>query len=505
MKIFSTRDIKTLDSLTIEYEPITSIDLMERAAHVLTEAFMMRWGSDTPVVVFAGPGNNGGDALAMARMLGEAGYEVEAYLFDTKGSLSPDCETNKQRLDGVWGVTLHEITTQFAPPVLTDAHVLLDGLFGSGLNKPLSGGFAAVVKYINASAATVVSIDVPSGLMGEDNTHNTRAHIVRADLTLSLQLPKLAFFFAENEEVVGEWQLLDIGLSERAMAETETDYLLTEHDDIAGMLKPRTRFAHKGTFGKALLVAGSRGMAGASVLAAKACLRSGVGTLTVHLPRCNNEIMQVAVPEAMTRLDVAEHCFSSPLDADEFRAVAVGPGIGRAVDTEIALSELISSCSNPMVVDADALNILSGHRSHLSQLPAGSILTPHPAELERLVGKCASSYERLSRARELASNCNLYVVLKGAYSAVVTPEGKCYFNPTGNPGMATGGSGDVLTGVILALLAQGYGSEQAARIAVYVHGLAGDIAKERYGEIGMTAGDIVSCLPAAWKRLVERS
>ncbi len=504
MKIFLTRDIKTLDSRTIEYEPISSIDLMERAARALTEAITERWGEETPVAVFAGPGNNGGDALAVARMLGELGYEVEVYLFDTQGKLTPDCEINKERLEGVPGVTLHEITSQFVPPVLTASHLVLDGLFGSGLNKPLSGGFAAVVKYINASPSTVVSIDIPSGLMGEDNTFDVRAHIVRASLTLSLQLPKLAFLFAENEEYVGEWRLLNIGLSERAIAETETDYRLTEHDEVMQMLKRRSRFAHKGNFGRALLIAGSRGMAGASVLAAKACLRSGVGTLTVHVPYGNNAIVQTAVPEAMTRVDADEVCFSSSLDTDGYRAVAVGPGLGRAAVTEEALFELISDCRIPMVVDADALNILSGHRTLLNRLPEGSILTPHPSELERLVGKCASSYERLSRARELAAACRVYVILKGAYSAVVTPEGKCYFNPTGNPGMATGGSGDVLTGVLLALLAQGYDSEQAARLAVYVHGLAGDIAEERYGVMGMTAGDMINTLPAAWKQLGGR-
>ncbi len=504
IKIFPTIQLKELDAYTIENEPVSSIDLMERASRALARAMSERWSAETPFTVFAGPGNNGGDALAVSRLLAERGCRVEVYLFNTKGTLSPDCETNKERLAGVAGIDFHEITTQFVPPVLTAEHVVVDGLFGSGLNKPLSGGFAAVVKYINTSPATVVAIDVPSGLMGEDNTYNIQANIIRADLTLSLQLPKLAFLFAENAPFVGEWQLLDIGLSEEAIEEKETDFALTEHEDVASMLKPRGKFAHKGNFGRALLIAGSQGMAGASVLAARACLRSGVGLLTVHIPFCNNFIVQTSVPEAMTEIDINDVRFSCATDTDDYQAVGIGPGLGKAGDTEVALLEQIESCQTPMVVDADALNLLGEHRSYIGRLPKGSILTPHPKELERLVGKCQNSYERLTKARELARSAGVHILLKGAYSVIIAPSGKCWFNPTGNPGMATGGSGDVLTGVVLALLAQGYDAETAARMAAYVHGLAGDIACKKHGVMGMTAGDIVTCLPPAWRMLEEK-
>lgn len=503
MKIFPTTSIKQLDAATIENEPIASIDLMERASRALAEAIAERWEAETPMTVFAGPGNNGGDALAVSRLLAEKGYRLEVYLFNTKGALSPDCETNKERLAGVTGVDFHEITTQFVPPTLTEDHVVIDGLFGSGLNKPLAGGFAAVVKYINASPAKVVSIDIPSGLMGEDNTYNISANIVRADLTLSLQLPKLAFLFAENEPYVGEWQLLDIGLSEEAIDEMETDFYMLENEEMPALLKPRGRFSHKGNFGRALLIAGSQGMAGASVLAARACLRSGVGLLTVHVPFCNNFIVQTSVPEAMTELDVSETCFSSFADTDDYQAIGVGPGLGQAEETGTALFDLIDTCQTPMVLDADALNILGNKRTYIGRLPKGSILTPHPKELERLVGKCQNSYERLMKARELAKTAGVHIILKGAYSAIITPSGKCYFNITGNPGMATGGSGDVLTGVVLALLAQGYETEIAACLATYVHGLAGDIACKKHGTIALTAGDIVTCLPLAWRMMEE--
>lgn len=503
MKIFPSSSIKKLDAYTIEHEPIASIDLMERAATALTKAITERWSTEMPVTVFAGPGNNGGDALAVSRMMAEKGYKVEVFLFNPKGDLSPDCRTNKELVEMMEEITFHEISTQFVPPALTPDHLVIDGLFGSGLNKPLSGGFAAVVKYINSSPAIVVSIDIPSGLMGEENTFNVKSNIVHADVTLSLQLPKLAFLFAENAEFVGEWDILDIQLSEEGIEETETNYEMMELEDIRSLIKPRRQFAHKGNFGHALLIAGSKGMAGASVLSARACLRSGVGLLTVHAPICNNDILQTAVPEAMVEMDVSESYFAVPTDTDDYQAIGIGPGLGKNEETEAALIEQLEHSQTPTVVDADALNILANHRHTLTHLPKGSILTPHPKELERLTGKCQDSYERLTKACELAREANVHIILKGAYSVVITPDGRCFFNPTGNPGMATGGSGDVLTGVILALLAQGYPAEDAAKIGTYIHGLAGDIAQKKQGMIGLIASDIVTCLPTAWRLVSE--
>ena len=441
IKIFPTQSIKQLDAYTIEHEPVASIDLMERAAHGLATAIASRWDAATPFVVFAGPGNNGGDALAVARLLALKGYKLAVYLFNPKDELSPDCQTNRDRLQEVSGVDFHEVSTQFVPPALTARHVVVDGLFGSGLNKPLSGGFAAVVNYVNASPARVVAIDIPSGLMGEENTYNVKSHIIHAHLTLSLQLPKLAFFFAENEEFVGEWELLDINLSAEAISATETDYELLEPRQIMTLIKPRQQFAHKGNFGHALLIAGSKGMAGASVLSARACLKSGVGLLTVHVPACNRNILQSAVPEAMAETDASDDYFAVPVETDEYQAIGIGPGLGKDEETELALIEQLRNCQTPVVLDADALNLLSKHRDMLMRLPANSVLTPHPKEFERLSGKCKDSYERLSRARELAQMAHVTIILKGKYSCIVTPQGKCYFNPTGNPGMATGGSG----------------------------------------------------------------
>lgn len=503
MKILTCTQQKEADAYTIANNNILSINLMEKAASLIADEISKRWDRSHRIVVFAGAGNNGGDALAVARLLFSKSYPVEIYLFNIKGTISEDCMTNIQRLQQCGFTDYHEISNAFEPPKLTAEDVVVDGLFGSGLNKPLSGGFASVVKYINASNAQVVSIDLPSGLMGEDNSNNLRTNIIRADLTLSIQLPKLAFLFPENEDIVGEWKTLDIGISQEFIAQADTPYIITEASEMSQLIKPRKHFAFKNNFGHALLIAGSSGMAGASILAARACLRSGVGLLTIHTPVCNHDILQTAVPEAMVQNDVHELYFAEPVDLDNYQAIAIGPGIGQEEETALATFDQLADCYIPAVLDADAINILSSHRNYLNRLPRRSILTPHIGELERLIGRCNDSFDRLTKAKELAAYLQCYIVLKGAYSTVITPEGKFYFNPTGNPGMATGGSGDVLTGIILALLAQGHSQENAARLGTFVHGLAGDIACRRTGEISLTASDIIAALPEAWKELCE--
>lgn len=501
MKVLTSIQIKELDAYTIEHEPITSLDLMERASKALAEAIMNRWNSKYPVKVFAGPGNNGGDALAVARMLAAKDYIVEVFLFNTTGKLSPDCEANRDRISKKNSLTFNEITSQFNPPELTENTLVIDGLFGSGLNKPLNGGFAAVVRYINSSPAHVVSLDIPSGLFCEDNTVNISQHIIRADLTLTLQLPKLSFLFAENQEYIGEYEILDIGLHPKGLELAPTEYHITEPQDVANMLQSRSRFAHKGTMGHGLLVAGSYGMAGAAILAAKASLKSGLGKVTIHTPQKNNDVLQVAVPEAILHHDTDDTRFVHACPTDIFQAVAIGPGLGTMKDTSLAVIEQIRRTMCPLVLDADALNILGEHQGWILQIPAHSILTPHVKELDRMVGNSQNSYERLIKARNLAMRQQLYIIVKGAWTAVIFPEGDIYFNPTGNPGMATAGSGDVLTGILLGLLSQGYKQQAAVKLGVYLHGLAGDLAAEELGEESMTASDIVAYLPQAFKKL----
>ena len=505
MKIFTSAQIHEHDKYTIEHEPISSVDLMERAAKAITHAIAERWSANTPIVVFAGPGNNGGDALAVARMLADKGYQVRVYLFNIHNNLSADCSVNRKRLNESKKIkSFSEISLNFDPPQLTEDTLVVDGLFGSGLNKPLSGGFASLVKYINQSPSKVVSIDIPSGLMCEDNTYNIRTNIIRADVTLTLQYKKLAMMFADNQPYIGKLQILDIGLSKEYADNTECKYCIVDEADIRTLVRPRPDFVHKGSMGNALIVAGSYGMAGAAVLATKACLRSGAGKVTTRTPKNNCMIMQIAVPEAVLSIDPDAEVLSESASADDIDALGIGPGLGQAETTAVALIGQFKRTHCPIVADADALNILANHRAWLQQLPKNIIMTPHPKEMDKLASNAANGdYDRLAKALDFAERHDAFIILKGHYTAICTPQGKVFFNNTGNSGMATAGSGDVLTGILTGLLARGYSEEQACLLGVYLHGLAGDIAAGKLGKESLIASDIIDHLPMAFRSIQE--
>ena len=505
MKIFTAAQIHELDNYTITHEPIKSIDLMERAAKTITRAIMDEWTDRTPMVIFAGPGNNGGDALAVARLLAEENHKVSVYLFNIHNKLSDDCAANKQRLiDSKRVGHFTEVTLNFDPPELTEDMVVIDGLFGSGLNKPLIGGFASLVKYINQCPAKVVSIDIPSGLMCEDNTYNIHSNIIRADLTLTLQQKKLSMMMADCQKYIGRLRVLDIRLSKEYIDKTEANCRILEEQDVRRLLMPRDDFAHKGAMGNALIIAGSYGMAGAAVLATRACLRSGVGKVTVHTPRRNYLVMQTAVPEAVMQMDHEETYFSESVDSTDFDALGIGPGLGLVENTAIALIGQIRRTSCPIVADADALNILANHQAWMQQLPSGIIMTPHPKEFDRMAGSTSNNdYERLIRAQQMAEHIKGYIILKGHHSALCMPDGHIVFNATGNSGMATAGSGDVLTGILTALLARGYDKGTACQLGMYLHGLAGDLAAKEVGKESLVASDIIQFLPKAFLKLED--
>lgn len=505
MKILTGAQIKQLDQYTIEHEPITSLDLMERSARAIVHAVVELRSTASPIVIFAGPGNNGGDALAVARLLADKGYKVDAYLFNVRGHLSSDCETNKKRLEESKRINrFTEVTRDFDPPVLTAQTLVIDGLFGSGLNKPLEGGFAVLTRYLNQSEATIVSIDMPSGLMTEDNTANNREAIVRADVTLTLHAKKLAMLMADVQEFVGRVQVLDIHLSTEGLDNMEAQFTTIELADVATHLPHRNAFAHKGQMGHALIVAGSYGMAGASILATRACLRSGAGKVTVVTPANNVAIMQTAVPEAVLWIDSDEQCYSTAVETEGLNALGIGPGLGLDETTALALITQVRTTKCPIVIDADAINILCMHDAWMHQLPNGLIFTPHVGEFDRLAGRSESDYERLMKAHDMAERLNAYILLKGHHSALCSPDGSIVFNTTGNAGMATAGSGDVLTGIITALLARGCDRKWACLAGMYLHGLAGDMAAQDKGEESMVASDIVAHLPQAFKRLKDR-
>ena len=505
MKIFTAAQIHELDNYTITHEPIKSIDLMELAAKTITRTIMDEWTDRTPMVIFAGPGNNGGDALAVARLLAEENYKVSVYLFNIHNKLSDDCAANKQRLiDSKRVGHFTEVTLNFDPPELTEDMVVIDGLFGSGLNKPLIGGFASLVKYINQCPAKVVSIDIPSGLMCEDNTYNIHSNIIRADLTLTLQQKKLSMMMADCQKYIGRLRVLDIRLSKEYIDKTEANCRILEEQDVRRLLMPRDDFAHKGAMGNALIIAGSYGMAGAAVLATRACLRSGVGKVTVHTPRRNYLVMQTAVPEAVMQMDHEETYFSESVDSTDFDALGIGPGLGLVENTAIALIGQIRRTSCPIVADADALNILANHQAWMQQLPSGIIMTPHPKEFDRMAGSTSNNdYERLIRAQQMAEHIKGYIILKGHHSALCMPDGHIVFNATGNSGMATAGSGDVLTGILTALLARGYDKGTACQLGMYLHGLAGDLAAKEVGKESLVASDIIQFLPKAFLKLED--
>ena len=399
-------------------------------------------------------------------------------------------------------VAIEEITSQFVPPTLTEDTLIIDALFGFENKEPLSGGFAAVARLINSSESTVISIGAPSGLLAEDNTNNNINQIVKADYTLIYQKAPLACYFDENQQFLGQWSVLPIG-----DATLENDWRFITELDILDKLKPRKRFCHKGSFGHGLLIASSFGMAGSAILGAKAALKSGLGLLTIHAPLSNITALQTSVPEAILDADDNEFCYSQLIDTSFYQGVAVGPGLGMSEESAEAFKLLISQnteSKTPLIIDADGLNILANH-SQLQNQIQGAILTPHVGEVERLIGKCNNSYIRLRRTIDFAKKTQTYIILKGAYSYLIHPDGSFRVNPTGNEGLATAGSGDVLTGILLGLRTQGYNQEDAIMLGTYVHGLAADLAVEETGTISMTAQDIIEYLPQAWKSLLEKA
>lgn len=498
MKLFTTKQIAELDKYTIENEPISDIDLMERASLQITNWLVQRFSTEQKMIFFAGPGNNGGDALAIARQMADLDFACEVYLVDLGRELKGSSAINRHRLELQQKVQISTIKTTNNFPELSETDIILDGLFGSGLTRPLEGLAAEIVQKINTRQNKVISIDIPSGLMGEDNSENIAENIIHANFTLTFQFPKISFLFAENKKLVGEWEVLHIRLHPDGIAQTETSCFFIESEDIKPFFQKRSKFGHKGTYGHALLIAGSFGKMGAAVLASKACLRSGVGLLTTQIPHLGYPIIQTAVPEAMASVDQHDYNFTEFPDLSQFSAIGVGPGIGMKSNTKKALCELLEKSQVPLVIDADALNILAENKTWLEKIPPNSILTPHPGEFKRLIGESPNSYKNIQKQLEFSKMYKVIVLLKGAFTSISTPDGKLYFNSTGNPGMATAGSGDVLTGIILGLLAQGFQPEKAAIAGVFVHGLAGDLAAKEKSEISLVAGDIIEFLGKAF-------
>jgi NAD(P)H-hydrate epimerase len=505
MEILSAAQIQEADAYTIKHEPVTSIDLMERASRAFAEK-LRTFDFISPAMqvdVYCGPGNNGGDGLAISRFLLEQGFAVRVFLLPSD-KYSADYQTNLQRLKALKSPAA-EIHEQSAGELLSlrdgSPTLIIDALFGTGLKKAAEGMAQDWIKHINAQKAVVIAVDVPSGLPC-DSPPPHGAVVIKAMHTLTFGQPKLSFLFADHFRYTGYFHVLDIGLHKGFLESVVSPFTYITHDVASLLLNPREKFSHKGTYGHALLVAGSYGKMGAAVLASGACLRSGAGLLTVQAPACGYTILQSTVPEAMVIADSSENSIATPAHLDSFSVIGIGPGIGIDKQTQNVLKLYIQQSSAPMVIDADALNILSDNTTWLSFLPQGSILTPHPKEFERLIDKKGGSFDRFIWQREFSVKYSVYVVLKGAHTSVSCPGGEVFFNSTGNPGMAKGGSGDVLTGLLTGLLAQGYVPEEAAVFGVYLHGLAGDLAAEHLSMEAMTAGDLVSAFSDAFKAVL---
>jgi len=471
MKILTAENIRKADSYTIENEPIASIDLMERASRSFVTWFVSKFKNNTSVSVICGTGNNGGDGLAISRLLLEKGYKVHVMVVRVSEKSSEDFNINFSRLSKM--MEIREIQRTEDIPDQFTSEVIIDGIFGSGLSRPAENLFAEVIEAINRSPGSAVAIDIASGLFS-DQPNKVKDAITEVDYTISFQVPKLAFFMAENDRYVGEWHVVDIGLDKDFITRVDSPYQTITAEKIKNTLRFRGKFDHKGNFGKVLIASGGLGKMGATVLCSKACLRAGAGLVTVHIPRCGYEIMQTAVPEAMTILDENDEMLTSfNFNVDDYSVYGTGPGIGTHSKTVKALSELFEKVNKPMVIDADALNILAKERSLLALIPENSILTPHPGEFKRLVGAFENSYEKLEKQISFSKENKVFLVLKGGHTSVSAPEGIVHYNMTGNPGMATGGSGDVLTGILTGLLGQQYDPLDTCCLGVYLHGLAG--------------------------------
>lgn len=497
MKIFSAAQIKNWDTFTIANEPITSIDLMERAAAKCCDWLLQHDYFQKRFHVFCGKGNNGGDGLAIARMLIKNKYPVTVYILETGKKGAPDFQENLARLHQC-STDIHFIQSPDFFPHIKKQDIIIDALFGTGLNKPLEGISSQLVNHINNSHAEIIAIDLPSGLFADSSSKGNM--VINASITLSFQQYKLAFLLPENEKYCGQVYLLNIGLQKSFEDMENSNFELNEEAFIKQLYKPRHAFAHKGNFGHAALLCGSYGMMGAAVLSAGACLRAGVGKLTSYIPECGYSIVQTAVPEAMCKVNGDQYIVNAE-GVDKFNAVGIGPGIGLHPTHAALLSSIFSKVQKPMLIDADALTILAQDKNLLAQVPALSILTPHPKEFENLFGKAENDFARLQLAIEKSKAYNIYIILKGHYSFISTPQGKGYFNNTGNAGMATAGSGDVLSGIVTALLAQEYTPLQACLLGTWLHGKAGDFAAAKLSQEAMLAGDITSSLGDAFRSL----
>lgn len=501
MVVLTAPQVRAWDQFTMEQEPVSSIDLMERAAQRCVD-----WMESQKIIqqeefyIFCGKGNNGGDGLVIARLLHQKNRPVHVFILEFGQIGTPEFQHNLQLLHSL-AVNIHFLQPGIPLPVIPENYLVIDALLGTGINRPVEGRMAALIQHLNAAGNPIISIDVPSGLYMDESTDH--GNIIKATITLSLQCYKPALLYAENAPFFGAIHIIDIGLHPRFLNAIQYSYDLVDHQLASSILRIRNPYSHKGNFGHALLLAGSKGKMGAALLAARAILRSGAGLLSCLVPQQGLNILQSGFPEAMALVAGEEFLEGSIPALNSYKAIGCGPGIGTNPGTAKLLEEMLSSSALPMVLDADALNIIASTPGLLQKIPPFSILTPHPKEFDRLAGTSTRESDRIQKALAMARQYQLIIVLKGHHTCIAMPGGKAWFNMSGNASMAKGGSGDVLTGILTGLLARGYTPEQTVLLGVYLHGLAGELASDEWGMESVLASDIVQQLGQAFKKLAQ--
>ncbi|WP_114820554.1 NAD(P)H-hydrate dehydratase [Chryseobacterium sp. KLBC 52] len=501
MKIFTAEQIRSWDQFTISQEPVSSIQLMERASMAVAHWISEHCKNHKKLAVFCGNGNNGGDGLAVARLLYLKGFDVDVFVSDSKRKFSEDASVNLKRLRDLSGISVRKLDPK-EQYNFDDKTIIIDALFGTGLSRPLEGEYKMLVEQLNSKRNIKLSIDIPSGLSADEMDDNDSG-IFKADYTLTFQCWKRTFLHPETGKYAGKVILLDIDLSKIYADATDSDYSVIDDQLVGQIFSPRQEFSHKGTYGKAVIIGGSYGKIGAAVLATRSALKTGAGLTFTLAPECGYNILQTLCPEAMF-IKGGEQ-FITNLEIDKDITCGAGPGLGTHSSTEKSFLSFLKKHSQPLVLDADALNIISKDQKNLKLIPKKSIITPHPKEFERLFGSTDNSFKRLELARKKAKEFGLYIVLKDHHTQVITPEGKVFYNITGNAGLAKGGSGDILTGILTSLLAQKYSEEETCILGVWLHGRAADIASEKHSKESMLPTDVIDAFGCVFEELNRKS
>lgn len=500
MKILSPEQLKIVERETAVKQNIEMIDLMERAATAVFDQIKLKHEiSNTNFLIFCGSGNNGGDGLVISRLIKIAGSNPKVYLLKSE-NYSRDNMINQKRLKET-GVEIDYFDENTAFD-FSKQPVIIDSIFGYGLNRPIEGGLKKIIEKINHSNCEVISVDLPSGMFC-NHLNSADDSVVHSDFCLTFDSPKLTMLLPENSKNSKDFEILDIGFDRNSIESQSTEFYYTNSDSVLGLKKHRDRFGYKYNYGNLLIIGGSHGKMGAVFFSAKAAMRCGAGLVTAYIPKCGSSVLQSLFPEAMLMTDFSDDKIIGFPKISRFDTIAIGPGLGTDERTEYGFEQFLSENefkNEKIIIDADGINLLSKNRNLLKILPENTIITPHDKELERLVGSWNDSIEKFEKIKNLTLEFGLIVVSKGAFSQIHTTDGKTYFNSTGNPGMATGGSGDVLTGMIAGLLGRGYGPKDAAILGVYLHGLCGDLAADELGEESLIASDLIDFIPISFQK-----